>query len=99
MAAKASDKPEEEVEGEEGAEKGASKPKLPLKLIAMIAGGVVLAGALGTGGYPLFGGSHETRAPAPGGEPAGFGDPPRGRGNPSETRGRPPPRPKVKMRV
>jgi len=74
MAAKASDKPEEEVEGEEGAEKGASKPKLPLKLIAMIAGGVVLAGALGTGGYLLFGGSHESRAAVPVAKPAVFVD-------------------------
>jgi flagellar protein FliL len=64
--AKAAEKePEEEVETEEGAEPAAPKLKLPLRLIAMIAGGVVLAGGLGTGGYMLLGGSHESRA-APG---------------------------------
>ena len=73
--AKAPDKePDEEVEGEEGAEKAAPKLKLPLKLIAMIAGAVVLAGALGTGAYMLLGGSHESKAAAPVAKPAVFVD-------------------------
>jgi flagellar FliL protein len=74
MAAKASDKPEEEVEREEGAEKVVAKPKLPIKLIALIAGGVVLAGGLGTGAYMLFGGSHESHAAVPVAKPAVFVD-------------------------
>jgi len=74
MAAKASDKPEEEVEGEEGAEKVAAKPKLPIKLIAMIAGGVVLVGGIGAGAYMLFGGSHQSQAAAPVAKPAVFVD-------------------------
>src|SRR5689334_19019350 len=74
MAAKASDKPEEEVEGEEGAEKAASKPKLPLKLIAMIAGGIVLVAGIGTGVYMLLGSSHESHAAAPVAKPAVFVD-------------------------
>ena len=74
MAAKASEKPEEEVAGEEGAEKVAAKPKLPIKLIALIAGGLVLAGGLGTGTYVLFGGSHESRAAVPVAKPAVFVD-------------------------
>lgn len=68
MAAKAKapeKEPAEEVETEEGAEQAAPKRKLPWKLIAMIAGGVVLTGGVGTGGYMLLGGSHESRA-APG---------------------------------
>ncbi len=69
MAAKAKapeKEPEEEVETEEGGEQAAApKRKLPLRLIAMIAGGVVLAGGLGTTGYLLLGGTHESRA-APG---------------------------------
>jgi flagellar FliL protein len=75
MAAKAKDKePDEEVEGEEGAEKAAPKPRLPLKLIAVVAGGVVAAGALGTGAYMLFGGSHESKAAVAVVKPAVFVD-------------------------
>ena len=74
--AKASDKePDENVEGgDEGAEKAAPKSKFPLKLIAMVAGGLVLAIGLGTGAYMLFGGSHETKAAAPVVKPAVFVD-------------------------
>ena len=73
--AKASDKElDEDVEAEEGAQRAAPKRKLPLKLIAMIAGGVVLAGALGTGGYMLLGGSHETHAAPTPVKPAVFFD-------------------------
>jgi flagellar FliL protein len=73
MAAKAKapeKEPEEEVETEEGAE-GAAAPrwklpwKLPWKLMAMIGAGVLLAVGLGTAGYFLFGGVHESKA-APG---------------------------------
>jgi flagellar FliL protein len=65
--AKAPDKePEEDVETEESAE-GASAPtrKLPLRLLAIIGAGVLLTGGLGTAGYFLFGGVHESKA-APG---------------------------------
>jgi flagellar FliL protein len=74
--AKASDKaPEEDVEGgEEGAEKAAPKSRFPLKLIAMVAGGLVLAVGLGTGAYMLFGHSHESKAATPVVKPAVFVD-------------------------
>src|SRR4051812_27751203 len=69
MAAKAKapvKEPDEDVEGgEEGAEKAAPKSRFSLKLIAMAAGGLVLAIALGTGAYMIFGGSHESHAAAP----------------------------------
>jgi flagellar FliL protein len=74
--AKASDKePDDDVEGgEEGAEKAAPKSRFPLKLIAIVAGGLVLAIGLGTGAYMLFGGSHESHAAAPVPKPAVFVD-------------------------
>ena len=74
--AKASDKePDDDVEGgEEGGAKAVPKSKCPLKLIAIIAGGVVAAGALGTGAYMLLGGSHESRAAVPVAKPAVFVD-------------------------
>ena len=73
--AKASDKePDDDLDAEEGGERAAPKRKLPLKLIAMIAGGVVLVGALGTGGYMLLGRSHETHAEAAPVKPAVFVD-------------------------
>jgi flagellar FliL protein len=63
MAAKAKTADsDEEVQAEEGAGKATPKRQLPLKLIAMIAGGVVLLGGLGTGGYMLLGHSHESKA-------------------------------------
>ncbi len=77
MAAKAralENEPAEAVEAEEGAEKAPGKPRLPLRLIAMIAGGAVLAAGLGTGAYMLFGGSHALRAAAPAAKPAVFVD-------------------------
>jgi flagellar FliL protein len=73
MAAKAKDS-DDEVEGEEGAAKAAAKLKIPFKLIAMIAGAVVAAGALGTGAYMLFGGSHESKAAVQVAKPAVFVD-------------------------
>jgi flagellar FliL protein len=74
--AKASDKdPEGDVEGgEEGGEKAAPKSKFPLKLIAMVAGGLVLAVGFGTGAYVLFGHAHESKAAAPVVKPAVFVD-------------------------
>jgi flagellar FliL protein len=74
--AKASDKgPDEDVEGgEEGAEKAAPKSKSSLKLIAMVAGGLVLAIGLGTGAYMMIGGLHESHAAAPAAKPAVFVD-------------------------
>jgi flagellar protein FliL len=75
MAAKAkAPEKEEEVEAEEGADKAAPKRKFSLKLIAMIAGGVVVAGGLGVGGYMMLGGSHESHAAAPAAKPAVFVD-------------------------
>jgi flagellar FliL protein len=78
MAAKATaaDKaPDEQVEaGEERAEKAAPKSRFPLKLIAMAAGGLVLAVGLGTGAYMMLGGSHESHAAAPVVKPAVFVD-------------------------
>jgi len=74
--AKASDKePEDDVAGgEEGAEKAAPKSKFSLKLIALIVGGVVLVGGLGTGAYMMFGHSHESQAATPVVKPAVFVD-------------------------
>jgi flagellar protein FliL len=74
--AKAPDKePEEHVEGgEEGGEKAALKSKFSLKLIAMVAGGLVLAIGLGTGAYMMFGGSHESKAAEAVVKPAVFVD-------------------------
>ena len=73
--AKAQDKePDEDVPAEEGAEQAAPKRKLPLKLIAMIAGGVALVGGIGTGGYMMLGRSHESQAATPVVKPAVFVD-------------------------
>jgi flagellar FliL protein len=74
--AKASDTdPEEGGEGGgEGSEKAAPKSRFPLKLIAMVAGGLVLAVGLGTGAYMLFGHAHESKAAAPVVKPAVFVD-------------------------
>jgi flagellar protein FliL len=71
--AKAADNETEEVETAEGGQQ-APKRKLPLKLIAMIAGGLVVAGGLGVGGYMMFGGSHESHAAVPAVKPAVFVD-------------------------
>jgi flagellar FliL protein len=72
MAAKAKDS--EDEAGEDGAEQAAPKRKLPIKLIAMIAGGVVLVGGGGTAAYMLLGHSHETHAATPVAKPAVFVD-------------------------
>ncbi len=78
MAAKAKapeKEPDEQVEGgEEGAEKAAPKSRFSLKLILMVAGGLVLAVGLGTGAYMLFGRSHESAAATPAAKPAVFVD-------------------------
>jgi flagellar protein FliL len=73
--AKAPDKePEEVVEAEEGAEGAAApKRKLPLRLMAIIGAGVLLLGGLGTAGYLVLGGAHESKA-ATGVKPAVFVD-------------------------
>jgi flagellar FliL protein len=44
-----------EAETDEDAESAKPKRKLPLKLIAMAAGGLVVLGGAGTGGYMFFG--------------------------------------------
>src|SRR5690349_20107362 len=74
--AKASDKePDENVEGGDGGgEKAAPKSRFPIKLIAMVAGGLVLAVGLGMGAYMMFGGSHESKAAVPVAKPAVFVD-------------------------
>jgi flagellar FliL protein len=44
-----------EAETDDDAEGAAPKRKLPLKLIAIVAGGLVVLGGAGTGGYMYFG--------------------------------------------
>jgi len=78
MAAKAktADSSDEEAEVAEGAEQtAASKRKLPLKMIAMAAGGLVLLGGVGYGGYAMLGRAHHVEA-APAPKPAVFVDMP-----------------------
>jgi flagellar FliL protein len=73
--AKAADNETEEVGTGEGAEQAAAlKRKLPFKLIAMIAGGLIAAGGLGVGGYMMLGGAHESHAAVPVAKPAVFVD-------------------------
>jgi flagellar FliL protein len=72
--AKAPDNEEEVEGGGEGGEKAAPKSKFSLKLIAMVAGGLVLAIGLGTGAYMMFGGSHESKAAVATVKPAVFVD-------------------------
>ena len=76
MAAKAKpDNEPEEVEGGEGGEQGvASKLKLSWKLMAMIAGGLVLVFGLGTGSYIVFGHMHSSQAAVGAPKPAVFVD-------------------------
>jgi len=78
MAAKANapeKEPDENVAGGEGGgEQGAPKSRFPLRLVAMAAGGLVLAGGLGIGAYMMFGGTHESHAAAPAAKPAVFVD-------------------------
>jgi flagellar FliL protein len=74
--AKASDREAEDdaAGGEEGAGKATPKSKFSLKLIAMIAGGVILLGGGGTAAYMLLGHSHESQAATPVVKPAVFVD-------------------------
>ena len=78
MAAKAKQadaEPDDAPETDKDA--GAAKPKrkLPLKLIAMAAGGLVVLGGAGTGAYLYFGGHHvEEKQAAPAAKPAIFVD-------------------------
>jgi flagellar FliL protein len=74
VKAKAADTEPEGDAGAEGGEQAASKRKLPLKLLAMIAAGVVLVGGLGTGVYMMLGHSHESQAATPVVKPAVFVD-------------------------
>jgi flagellar protein FliL len=81
MALKAKAKQAEANEAEAASEAGggtegeaATARKLPLKLIAMVAGGVVLIGGLGTAGYTMLGGSHESHAAVAEAKPAVFLD-------------------------
>jgi flagellar FliL protein len=73
MAAKAKDSEDDGGAGE-GAEQAAPKRTFPLKLIAMIVGGVVLLGGGGTGAYMFLGHSHESQAATPVVKPAVFVD-------------------------
>lgn len=61
MAAKAKD-PEVESGGEEEASEKPAKKPLPIKLIAMVAGGLVVLGGGGYGAYAVF--SHKEPPPA-----------------------------------
>jgi flagellar FliL protein len=72
--AKADKEPEEEAG--EGGEDAAPKRKLPLKLMIMIAGGVVLLGGVGVGAYMMLGHGHQVEAAAPPPKPAIFVDMP-----------------------
>jgi flagellar FliL protein len=81
MAAKANAKaaakePEEEADVAEGAEGGSAAPKrkLPVKLMAIIAGGVLLVGGLGGGAYFLIGNIRQTHAAPVPVKPAVFVD-------------------------
>jgi flagellar FliL protein len=80
MAAKAKQadaKPDDAPETDTDTDAAAAKPKrkLPLKLIAMAAGGLVVLGGAGTGAYLYFGGHHvEEKAAAPAAKPAIFVD-------------------------
>src|SRR5579859_1057584 len=66
MAAKAKETPDEEAEVAEGSEQAAApKRKLPLRLIAMIAGGLVLIGGVSYGGYAMLGHKHQAEGPLP----------------------------------
>jgi flagellar FliL protein len=72
--AKADKEPEEEAG--EGGEEAAPKRKLPLKLMIMIAGGVVLLGVVGVGAYMMLGHGHQVEAAASPPKPAIFVDMP-----------------------
>ena len=82
MAAKAKaaggKEPEEEAEVAEAAEGAAAaplaKPKLPLKLIAIIAAGVVLVAGLGVGAYFIIGSVRQSQAAPVAVKPAVFID-------------------------
>jgi flagellar FliL protein len=74
--AKASEKePDDEAAAGEGAE-GAAAPKrtLPLKMIAMIGGGVLLLGGAATAAFMIFGAAHESKAATAAVKPAVFID-------------------------
>lgn len=68
--------PEQDAEAtQEGGDK-AAKRKLPLKLIAMVGGGLVLLGGAGAGAYLFLGGGHEAAPAAAAAKPAVFFDVP-----------------------
>jgi flagellar protein FliL len=76
MAAKAKETTDEEAEVAEGGEQTAApKRKLPLKLIAMIAGSLVLIGGVSYGGYAMLGHKQQAQGPLPP-KPAVFVDMP-----------------------
>ncbi len=66
----------EEAEGEEGKDASALKRRLPLKLILIAAAGIVGLGAIGGGGYFLFGRHSNTAAAATQVKPPVFVDMP-----------------------
>jgi flagellar protein FliL len=78
MAAKAKEpikEAEEEAEIEEGAEAAAaSTRKLPWRMMAIVAAGVVLAAGIGTTAYLVLGGARESRAATANVKPAVFVD-------------------------
>jgi flagellar protein FliL len=76
MAAKAkSAEPEAKDDAEEAEGEGAQpRRKLPLKLIAMAAAGLVVLGGGGVGAYLVFHGKKEEKAAAPAVKPVAFFD-------------------------
>ena len=78
MAAKANKEaePEPTEAAPEGEGEGEAQPKrkLPLKLIIMVAAGVLVLGGGGTAAFMMFGGKHEEKAAAPVVKPVAFFD-------------------------
>ena len=76
MAAKANKEaePEPKEEAAEGEGEAQPKRKLPLKLIIMVAAGVLVLGGGGTAAFMMFGGKHEQKAAAPVVKPVAFFD-------------------------
>jgi flagellar FliL protein len=77
MAAKAkkqADVEDDETDEDLGQAKAKGKKKLPLKLIGMIAAGVLLLGGVGTAGYMFFGKSGQHAAKKEAAQPAVFVD-------------------------
>ena len=66
MAAKAKDADNPDAEADEAAASASgSKRKLPVKLLAIVAAGVVVMAGIGTTAYLVFGGAKESHAAVP----------------------------------